>query len=253
MAGRRGNWANNRFRFRRFLICGLQVRVLLGAPDINNTTIAGRVLFGANVMNLQELEHIVKGILAKPEMRIGVQKYCELLHLFRDINVATNEEYQSLYRDFYRTNLALIRCKNFETEYFTVLERWKNSTYFDSKKIFDDVCDINGDCEISFGSKILHNLDTEYPIWDSVVTIQHFGFRQVPGNKEKTWNKYLNYKDAFERYVQSTEGQKIIDLFDKRFPDNHISDVKKVDFVLWQDRESQISIPDEFCGCRRKK
>ncbi len=36
MAERGGNRANNRFGFRRFLICGLQVRVLLGAPRIKN-------------------------------------------------------------------------------------------------------------------------------------------------------------------------------------------------------------------------
>jgi hypothetical protein len=32
------------------------------------------------------------------------------------------------------------------------------------------------------------------------------------------------------------EGWTIIGQFDKKFPDNRISDVKKIDFVLWQDR-----------------
>ena len=38
MAKRGENLANNRFGLRRFLICGLQVRVLLGAPPFVKTS-----------------------------------------------------------------------------------------------------------------------------------------------------------------------------------------------------------------------
>lgn len=36
--------------------------------------------------------------------------------------------------------------------------------------------------------------------------------------------------------MKKEEGQLIIQLSDKKFSDEKISDVKKFDFVLWQDR-----------------
>lgn len=32
------------------------------------------------------------------------------------------------------------------------------------------------------------------------------------------------------------EGKKAVKLFDEKFPETSISDVKKVDFVIWKDR-----------------
>ena len=35
------------------------------------------------------------------------------------------------------------------------------------------------------------------------------------------------------------EAKDIIVMFDKYFPDNKISNVKKIDFILWQDRTTK--------------
>jgi hypothetical protein len=42
--------------------------------------------------------------------------------------------------------------------------------------------------------------------------------------------------------MATEEGCMIIRTFDERFPNNGISDVKKIDFILWQDKEKKIRI-----------
>lgn len=111
-----------------------------------------------------------------------------------------------------------------------------------SEKIYNDICLITGRAEVSFSSKLIHVIDTSYPIWDRLVAGEqrHFNFAN------NGWSGYKEYKNAFERYLKSPDGQKIIELFDNKFPGNHISDIKKVDFVLWRDEEGKIEIPQEF-------
>ena len=99
---------------------------------------------------------------------------------------------------------------------------------------------IQGTYEMSFASKLLHTIDPLHPIWDSVVTGRHFEMKAPYAsskNRETTCCKrYAEYEDKFYDYMSTDEGCMIIHMFDERFPDNRISDVKKIDFVLWQDR-----------------
>jgi hypothetical protein len=55
-------------------------------------------------------------------------------------------------------------------------------------------------------------------------------------------NRYAEYEDKFYDYMATEEGCMIIRTFDERFPNNGISDVKKIDFILWQDKEKKIRI-----------
>lgn len=67
-----------------------------------------------------------------------------------------------------------------------------------------------GTLEVSFSSKLVHTLDPEQPIWDRNVTDRHFGYK-IPtyGTKDREKNE--------------------------AFPKTGFTDLKKVDFVLWQD------------------
>ena len=54
--------------------------------------------------------------------------------------------------------------------------------------------------------------------------------------EEACCKKYDIYEDRFYDYMASEEGIKVIHLFDEYFPESGIMDVKKIDFVLWQER-----------------
>ena len=216
----------------------------------------------------EKLENIVKTILEKPDLQVGLEKYRKLIHLLNvnKIDVSKDMDFQKLYKNFYA---VAHRPVNFVPAYFNVFNKALNNPNIDKKDIFNRVCAIAGMCEISYVSKILHNLDQNIPIFDSVVGNEHFGFdfnkirntkASFEENRDKAWDFYLKYKKHFESYMKSDEAQAMVRLFDNTFPQykNEISDVKKVDFVLWQDRTKknkktkqitqtqQIIIPDGY-------
>ncbi len=203
------------------------------------------------------LEFVVNQILEKNRLKNGVKVYQYLLNN-RDIKtISENEEFKNKYSGFYGLNRVL---SNYDKgEYFKIMELYKyEKISFEkgkddkAKSIFFQICDITGRCEISFASKMLHHLDSSFPIWDSVVATKHFKFNRINTGdlnvrKEIMWNLYLKYICNFYRYMKSPDGVKIIKLFDDKIGAD-ISDVKKIDFVLWQDKTIAIKIPDEFCN-----
>ena len=199
-------------------------------------------------------ESVVKNILRKDKLHQGVYMYLRILHLLhsKKVDVSSDAEFQGLYKVFYVTHFGQSRCKTFEDEYFQIFQDVKDDKDVTPREIYNRVCDITKSCEMSYASKMLHNLDTDVPIYDTVVGDAHFGFKRPPysldfeSRKNKGWAKYEKYQDAFHKYVQSADGQKIVELFDAEFPNNTISSVKKVDFVLWQDANNAIIIPKEY-------
>lgn len=61
-------------------------------------------------------------------------------------------------------------------------------------------------------------------------------YQGAKDREHKFCEKYTLYKAKFYEYMESEEGKKAVKLFDEKFPETSISDVKKVDFVIWKDR-----------------
>jgi len=212
-------------------------------------------------MNLQELERIVAEILQKPALQLGIESYQELLYLLKEqhVNVAHDEHFQHLYQKFYALRH---RSALFYPAYFNIFQEALTDSQDSPKDIFNNVSGIARFCEISYASKILHNLDQNTPIYDSVVGRYHFGFKfsksqklDFAGNKQIAWDMYLEYKKQFMEYMESNDAKLIVQMFDDAFPQYKtlFTAVKKVDFVLWQDRIkvdgniiTRIQIPDQY-------
>lgn len=202
-------------------------------------------------------EFVVNQILEKKKLKNGVNIYNYLLNNRDTKPITENEIFKKKYIGFYGLSRGLSDSN--KDKYFENMEKnkhenisFKNDKNCKAKGVFLGICDITGRCEISFASKMLHHLDSSFPIWDSVVATQHFKFKRINTGdlnmrKDVMWNLYLKYIDNFYRYMQSPDGKKIIKLFDDKFC-AEISDVKKIDFVLWQDKQTKIEIPDEFCN-----
>lgn len=180
----------------------------------------------------------IKTILEKKEIEKGLEQYLYIMEQFNHVNVAENIEFQKAYRKFYR--LYRNYSDNFCKEYFTIMENLK----YDKKSIrFDNILHsvsiLKNRLEISYSSKMLHTLNPSYPIWDSIVTKKHFNIQNPPTNIEHrelcACNKYNIYVNQFYDYLKTDEAKAIIKYFDEKYP-NNISDVKKIDFILWQDR-----------------
>ena len=141
--------------------------------------------------------------------------------------------------DVYQRSYGVFDSDEFAEHYFRLMEQMKNSQEVNFRMVLGQVRLIQNTYEVSFSSKQLHTLNPRCLIWDSVVTGRHFGIK-VPTsreNREEACSKrYEEYEEKFLKFLSSEEGQLIIRLFDGKFPDSGISDVKKIDFILWQDR-----------------
>lgn len=195
-------------------------------------------------MDLQELERIVAEILQKPALHRGIEKYTRISNTLHKDSVVTNRDFQSVYADFYGLNR--VWSDEEKQKYFAVMEKFKTKNKISKQQariVFDAVCHVKEQCDISFSSKMIHHFNKDLPIWDSVVAGDHFYFEACTKGdleyREKImWKRYWKYKNQFYRYMESAEGKKIIELFDEYFPDSKwISKVKKLDFVLWQDKK----------------
>jgi hypothetical protein len=177
-------------------------------------------------------------ILEKPILAEGLEKYNYIMSRVQETNVSSDLDFQKVFRDFYQ--MRRFYSEHFARHYFTLMEQLKDTENMTFEMAIERIKHIQGTYEMSFASKLLHTIEPLHPIWDSVVTQRHFAIK-VPyascKNREiACCMRYAEYEDKFYDYMASDEGRTIIEQFDKKFPDNKISDVKKIDFVLWQDR-----------------
>ena len=182
-------------------------------------------------------KEIVIQILEKPTLAQGLEKYKYIMNAVHTTNVSADMEFQNCYRDFYQ--LRRFYSDEFAKKYFNLMESFKVMPEVSFQMVFEQVKNIQGTDEISFSSKLAHTLNPDIPVWDSVVTNKHFGIKAPAGKKDreqKILKRYQLYCEKYFEYLKSEEGQMLVAMFDETFPDTGISDVKKIDFILWQDR-----------------
>lgn len=184
-------------------------------------------------------EKQIREIVKSKQVEQGLAIYQSLMDRVNQINVSKDLSFQDDFRKFYQ--MRRFYSDDFAKHYFVLLEQLKNSgDNISMEMILERVLHIQNTYEISFSSKMLHTINPLKPIWDSIVTKNHFDINAPSSNcKDRTRaivKKYSLYEEKFYDFMATKEGMLIIKLFDETFPNNKISDVKKVDFVLWQDR-----------------
>ena len=173
-----------------------------------------------------------------PEEKIcaGIAKYQYLRENLANTDVAANQDYQRRFNGFFRMGR---RTEAFYADFYSYLEQHKNGSISFSDAL-TYLYEKQGRLEISFVSKMVALVDPTFPIWDSVVAKGHFGMRAPYVNEknrlEKAIKKYEEYCQLYTAYMQTNEAKEKIEKFNRHFPNTDISDVKKLDFILWQSR-----------------
>lgn len=173
---------------------------------------------------------------AEEKIRTGIDKYQYLRKQLEQTNVAEDYEYQRRFNGFFRMGR---RTEAFYADFYTYFEQHKIQ-----KIVFADVLrflyEKQGRLEMSFASKMVAIIDPTFPIWDSVVAGSHFGMKAPCWNEknrvEKAIQKYDEYCCCYNTYLQTDEAQAKIAIFNINYPNEDITDVKKLDFILWQER-----------------
>ncbi len=169
--------------------------------------------------------------------RKGMGQYLEIMAMLRCVDVSKDKMFQRRFNHFYRMRQ---RSREWYEEYYSFMERRKGNPprfeesldYFHAKL---------GRHEPSFSSKLCATLDPSEPIWDRYV-LQNTGHKPPSHSSQRRIEEakavFQGIRDWYRRHIQSQEGQLMIRVFDKHVMEHdQITDVKKIDLLLWQTRD----------------
>ena len=172
-------------------------------------------------------------IKAKP----GIQKYLALMDQVEKVNVSTDAVFQRAYNGFYRVQR---RQASWYSTYYNIMEQLKGSkpTFGD---ILDRVYEVTGRYEPSFSSKLVATLCPDKPVWDKHVLSNIKQKAPAYSSRTKIHDAKLRYADIenwYQTFLPSDDGVNWIKQFNELIPEhNKLTDLKKVDLILWQMRD----------------
>ena len=162
-----------------------------------------------------------------------LDQYAYIMNTFRNTDVTTDSVYQKTFNAFY-----VVRCdENWRREYYALMEQCKTAPHT-FEEILKAMHSFSGRVEASYASKLLATIDSSYPIWDQYV-LKNLGVKDRKGFRtiEGTVDAYEQIRGWYADYLGTDEAKENIGIFDRELPDYAwISDLKKIDFMLWKMR-----------------
>lgn len=162
----------------------------------------------------------------------SVNDYLNVLKLFNE-DENLGEKFQKAFNNFYGLN----RFMKSKTDFYSIFNRCKKINSFDIVEILVELQKSTGRIEYSFVSKMCHTIDNNLPIYDDN-TAKTFGFAiHNDADKEIKIDRYLLFleelKNSYSSIITNNFLEKSLKQFDKNFPSIQISEVKKIDFIIW--------------------
>ena len=165
----------------------------------------------------------------------GLSKCQMLLQTLYRTDVSRDRDFQRKYNGFFRMQR---RSPEFYDFYFSLLEKkkYKGSSF---GEILDEIYRNTHRMEASFSSKMLSVIDPSYPVWDRYV-LTNLGLKAPPSyakdREEKVILLYEAIVDWYASYLKTEEAAGLIQKFDTMYPHANITDIKKLDLIIWQMR-----------------
>lgn len=180
----------------------------------------------------------IRAVYIKQALRDGLKKYLEIMDVLHRVNVAEHKEFQKKYNHFYRMRQR--KPEYYQMYYDYMQEMKKNKELLSFEDVFFHIQKKTGRCEVSFSSKLLATINPNKPVWDSFV-LENLGIKKVyPTTKDrekKIVAAYHQICDWYGQFMQTEEADLIIEVFDEIYPDTNITNLKKIDLFLWQNRK----------------
>ena len=187
-----------------------------------------------------KLNNIEKVLMKSLEDACGLTAYKKVL----DKSNINSSGYQKNFTNYYRVR----RDSSWLKKFYDFLEKNKDNTSITFEEILKELSSwehkikqskknpdgIGTTIEASFASKLLSTINPNYPIWDSQV-VRALNITLEDDNKINAYVKaYGELTEGIKKFIDSDDGKKAIQLFDKQFPNyTWISNYKKIDFYLW--------------------
>ena len=159
-----------------------------------------------------------------------VARYQFLIANLHTVDISGHADFQRTYNCFFQ----LRRNVEYRKRHFDFMQKHKANTSITFGEVLEFLSSIAGTVEASFASKMLSIIDPEMPVLDSKV-LQKLGLKKRTGcDQAEAVRIYDRICDWYSGFMGTKECAEWIDLFNRHFPNSGISNVKKIDFVLWQ-------------------
>lgn len=164
----------------------------------------------------------------------GVEQYCWIMQQVRAVDVRIDPTFQRRFNAFYRVR----KGEAWRRIFYALLERAKSEPLTFSEALVALEQEL-GRVEVSFASKLVATIDSELPVVDQHV-IRNLGLRRpYPTARDRMTKEvavYLALRQRVADLLTGPDGGRMCDRFRAHFPQADVSDVKKIDFVMWQHR-----------------
>lgn len=171
----------------------------------------------------------------------GLETYTKIINEAKDPSKISCDEFRKMYNGYYK--LRQMPHQWYDKYYELMAEQAdKNRTF---KELLEIMYETGKRIEVSFVSKLMATINPKFPIWDKYV-LKNLGMTKEwerlagqPYQKriELAATIYNNIIEQYELFINSHNGNLCIDIFNEVLPDyKNISDVKKIDFMLWSKR-----------------
>ena len=168
-----------------------------------------------------------------------LDRYVYLQDELHGKDVRKNLGYQTCFKGFYRMGR---RPQNWYVCYFDLLEQHKRDPRITFTEILEAIYAAQQRIEPSFSSKLLATIRPEKPVYDRYV-VRNLALKApspwavAPKRMEQALAAYEQLEDMVNKMLEDPIFPTLIQHFDDRFPKHaNISDVKKLDLLLWQHR-----------------
>lgn len=166
----------------------------------------------------------------------GVKPYKQIMSMLQEVDVAKDKDFQRLFNAYYKLRQ---RKTEWYKVYYLCMEKNKNNPALTFEQILREIFNKTKTVEASFSSKMLATINPKMPIWDRQVMKALDVKLPQNADKEKRLVRTVQiydelckwYKDLFENHKDVVD--MAIKEFDKYYPKSRISNVKKIDFILW--------------------
>ncbi len=177
----------------------------------------------------------IKKIVEMPETLEKLQKYKYIMGAVYSTEVSADYTFQKAYCDFYLMRKHY--SEEFLNEFFVLMEELKEASSTEFRDAFARLMEAGDKGLMRAASLLVHTVSPRFPIWDKGVAKRFFDMDDPEGGEvlmEKCCRVYEDYQQQFYVYLNSQEGDIIVQAFDERFPSAEISDVVKLDLVIWE-------------------
>lgn len=166
---------------------------------------------------------------------MGLDVYEELVTVASATDVSESAEFQRKFNAYFRIR----RNEAWRKVYYRLFEQAKKE-HLSFADVIGELFARTGNVEASFTSKMIATLDETKPIWDQYV-LKNLGLElkgKTPKDRVKNAiDLYHRIEGWYAEYLLTDEAKENIAAFDRMLPSYAwVSDVKKIDCLLWSNR-----------------